>query len=388
MKFLLIPDKFKGSLDAHKVIQAIAEGIYRAHPDAEIHSVLASDGGDGFLNAVIEKLDAEEITVATVDPLNRNISAIYLLDRSTGTAYIELAKASGLELLQDEECDAMRTSTYGTGLQIRHAIDSGATKVYLGLGGSATNDAGTGIAKALGYRFLDVSGKELEPIGGNLHRIGAIEKPEGPIDGENVRFFAVNDVDNPLYGERGAAYVYAEQKGADAREVQKLDEGLRHLDKLIADKAASPPKDAAHIPGAGAAGGTAYGLRMFLNAEFVSGIDFVLELAKVDQLLAARNFDYLITGEGKFDQQTLHGKLIKGVVHLGKRHHLPVIAVCGQLDVDSQNLQDFGLQDVLEIKDASKSVQYSMENAAMLITQKIYHFLINQAHTNRINFRS
>ncbi len=372
-----------------KSSRRLPKGYIRVHPDAEIHSVLASDGGDGFLNAVSEKVDAEEITVASVDPLNRQISAVYLLDRSTGTAYIELAKASGLELLKEAERDALRTSTFGTGLQIRHAIDSGATEIYLGLGGSATNDAGTGIAKALGYRFSDVSGNELAPIGANLHKIAAIEKPEEPTPWKNVRFFAVNDVDNPLFGERGAAHVYAEQKGADAEGVIDLDKGLRHLASVVEDNrgTGSSHKNAAHIPGAGAAGGTAYGLQMFLNAEFVSGIDFVLELAKVDQLLAARDFDYLITGEGKFDQQTLHGKLIKGVVHLGKRHHLPVIAVCGQLDVDSQDLRDFGLQEVLEIKDASKSIQYSMENAAKLIAQKIFYFFKNKASTNRVNFR-
>ena len=375
MKFLLIPDKFKGSLDADGVIRAISEGILRVHPDATIHSVLASDGGDGFLNAVSEKLDAEEISVATVDPLNRKIQAIYLFDRSTKIAYIELAKASGLELLKDAERDVMRTSTYGTGLQIRHAIDHGATRIYLGLGGSATNDAGTGIAKALGYRFVDASGKELQPIGGNLQKIAAIEKPDGDKHWDKLQngisFFSVNDVDNPLYGERGAAHVYAEQKGADEGEVKLLDQGLRHLNTFITD---CMGKNAADLPGAGAAGGTAFGLQVFLNAEFVSGIDFVLELAKVDQLLADQNFDHIITGEGKFDRQTLHGKLIKGVRDLGKRHGVPVIAVCGQLEVDPKVLRNFGLDHVLEIKDASKPVQHSMEHAADLIRQNIYEY--------------
>ncbi len=154
MKVLLVPDKFKGSLDAKEVIMAISKGIYGVHPDAGIFSVLASDGGDGFLNAVSENSDCTTITSDTVDPLNRKIEAVYLFDNATKTAYIELAKASGLELLKDVERDVMRTSTYGTGLQIRHAIENGATEIYLGLGGSATNDAGTGIAKAFRISFF------------------------------------------------------------------------------------------------------------------------------------------------------------------------------------------------------------------------------------------
>ncbi len=371
MKILLIPDKFKGSLDAKEVIRAISEGIYQVHADAEIYSVLASDGGDGFLNAVSANLDCNTITSGTVDSLNRKMEAVYLFDTAAKTAYIELAIASGLELLRDAERDIMQTSTYGTGLQIRHAIKNGATKIYLGLGGSATNDAGTGIAKALGYCFSDDSGKELEPMGGHLSKIAKIERKDGAPDLTGIYFFAVNDVDNPLYGKDGAAFVYAEQKGANAVEIQKLDKGLRHLNAIVKNQL---KKNAAQLPGAGAAGGTAYGLNVFLDAEFVSGIDFVLKLAKVNQLLSDHHFDYIITGEGKFDEQTLHGKLIKGVLNLGKRYDIPVIAVCGQLDIETTDEKDIGLERILEIKDASRSVQYSMDNAAQLVKESIAKF--------------
>jgi len=371
MKILVIPDKFKGSLDAREVILAISEGIYQVHADAEIFSVLASDGGDGFLNAVSANLDCRTITSGTVDSLNRNIETDYLFDTAAKTAYIELAKASGLELLKNDEHDVMRASTYGTGLQILHAIKNGATKIYLGLGGSATNDGGTGIAKALGYGFLDDSGKELEPMGGRLSKIAKIEKKKGALDLTGIHFFAVNDVDNPLYGKHGAAYVYAEQKGANAEEVQKLDHGLRHLNIIVKNQL---KKNAAQLSGAGAAGGTAYGLHVFLDAKFVSGIDFVLELAKVNQLLSDHRFDYIISGEGKFDEQTLHGKLIKGVLDLGKRYDIPVIAVCGQLDIETADEKGIGLERILEIKDASRSVQYSMDNAARLVKERIAKF--------------
>ncbi|WP_373519870.1 glycerate kinase [Pricia sp.] len=371
MKVLLIPDKFKGSLDAKEVIRAISEGVCQVHPGAEIFSVLASDGGDGFLNAVSENLNCTTTTVVTVDPLNRKMEAVYLFDNVTKTAYIELAKASGLELLKGAERDVMRTSSYGTGLQIRHAIENGATKIYLGLGGSATNDGGTGIAKALGYRFLDDLGHELEPVGGELSKIAKIEKKDVALDVTGISFHAVNDVNNPLYGKQGAAYVYAEQKGATSKEIQKLDKGLRHLEAIVKDQL---KKNAAQLPGAGAAGGTAYGLNVFLNAEFISGIDFVLRLAKVNQLLSDHHFEYIITGEGKFDEQTLHGKLIKGVIDLGRQYQIPVIAICGQSDIDSAQSKSIGLEVILEIRDTAKSVQYSMDNAARLIRESIFSF--------------
>lgn len=375
MKILLIPDKFKGSLDAKEVIRAISNGIIGADADAEIFSVLASDGGDGFLNAVSENLDCNEVFAITVDPLNRKIKAVYLFKNSTDTAYIELAKASGLELLKDAELDVMQTSTYGTGLLIRHAIKNGATKIYLGLGGSATNDAGMGIAKAMGYSFFDTYGNELEPIGGNLSRISSIETKDVLAGLAAISFFAVNDVDNPFYGKNGAAKVYGEQKGASAIEIQKLDEGLQHLDTIIK---AQLNKNTSELRGAGAAGGAAYGLNVFLDAKFVSGIDFVLELSKVNELLTHQSFDYIITGEGKFDKQTLHGKLIKGVIDLGKQYGIPVIAVCGQSDIETDILKAIGLEGILEIKDASKPIQYSMDNAARLIEENVFRFFSNR----------
>ncbi|MDT7830318.1 glycerate kinase [Pricia sp. S334] len=374
MRFLLIPDKFKGSLDAKEVIQAISRGILRIYPKAKIHSVLASDGGDGFLNAVSGNLNVREIAIDTVDPLQRKRQAVYLFDSANNTAYIELAKASGLELLTKDERDVMRTSTYGTGLQIRHAIEQGATEIYLGLGGSATNDGGIGIATALGYRFLDASGKELKPMGGNLLKIATIEKRSGAMDVSGVNFYAVNDVDNPLYGRQGAAYVYAQQKGATDESTRILDEGLRNLARVVAEVL---NKEAADLPGAGAAGGTAYGLNVFLDAKFISGIDFLLELAHVHQLLKACPFDYIITGEGKIDKQTLHGKLIQGVVDIGEQYKIPVIAVCGQSDIEANGPKSISVKRILEITDTSKPLQYSMDNAAQLVEDSIATYFEN-----------
>ncbi|WP_299536337.1 glycerate kinase [Ulvibacterium sp.] len=378
MNILIIPDKFKGSLTAKEVITAISNGIRATIPDTNLFSVLASDGGDGFLNAVSENLDCELITMDTVNPLGRPIKAEYLLNRSEGVAYIELAKSSGLELLGVKERNAMITSTYGTGLQISDAISKGATSIHVGLGGSATNDGGTGIARALGYRFLDGSGKDLDPNGENLSKIRTIKREEAFQNLEAISFYAVNDVDNPLFGETGAAHIYGRQKGANGSEIAMLDQGLRNLDIIVQD---ALHKHLAQNPGAGAAGGTAYGLQAFLNAEFISGVDFVLNLTRVKELLKKESIDYIITGEGKFDDQTLHGKLIKGVVDLGRNNEVPVLVVCGQSEVTAEKLGSLNIAAILEIKDDTKPLHYNMENAALLTEKAVSTFFGNLADT-------
>jgi len=209
-RFLLIPDKFKGSLSASDVIQSIADAIKATVADSQIVSVFASDGGDGFLQSVSEYIPIECIDIKTVDPLGRPLVSPVGFDSAGKTAYIELAKASGIVLLNEDEKNPMLTSTYGTGLQIREAIRLGANKIYLGIGGSATNDGGIGIANALGYKFFDENDCELAPIGKNLTKIKSIESN---FKYHAISFYAINDVRNPLYGKNGAAYVYAKQKG-------------------------------------------------------------------------------------------------------------------------------------------------------------------------------
>ena len=375
MKVLVIPDKFKGSLSCKGVIEAIEKGILKAKPDAKLYSVISSDGGDGFLNAVSENINCEEINAETFDPLGRKIKASYLISSDGKTAYIELAKASGLELLSENERNVSISSTFGTGLQIKEAIARGVNSIYLGLGGSATNDGGMGIAVALGYSFFDSSGNILKPVGKNLSQINTIEFDSNRAAINKISFFAVNDVDNPLYGPEGAAYTYAEQKGADAATVKMLDQGLKNLAAVVKNKF---QRDVADSSGAGAAGGTAYGLKVFLDAVFIGGIDFVLDLGKVADLLSRQKFDYIITGEGKFDRQTLRGKLIKGIVILGKRYNIPVIVVCGRFDMTKENIEELKLHGVLEIKDTSRPISYSIENAAMLIERTVSAFFKNE----------
>ncbi len=372
MKVLLIPDKFKGSLTAREVIESISRGVLRVFPKTNIHAVQASDGGDGFLDAISANVNCELITVDTVDALGGAIKADYLYNATTNSAYIELAKASGLTLLKNGHKDVMQSSTFGTGLQIKDAIVKGSTAIYIGLGGSATNDAGLGIAEALGYYFLDSNGDQLAPVGKSLSQVKSIHKASNSLSLKGISFYAVNDVDNPLYGPEGAAYTYAKQKGAASEEIKELDCGMEDLANLVK---LQTKKDAARLLGAGAAGGAAYGLKVFCDAAFVSGIDFVIGVAKVEELLAQNDFDYIITGEGKFDHQTLHGKLITGAIDLGKRFEIPVLAVCGQLDLEKKALEQFDLLTVVEVKDRSQPLAYSMENAAILVEEAVEQFL-------------
>lgn len=375
MNVLLIPDKFKGSLTAEEVIDAIGQGIKKVFPEAKIHAVIASDGGDGFLEAVSNYEEVEEVVVNTFDPLGRNIAASYLYQRESGRAYIELAKASGMVLLKPEERNPLLCSTYGTGIQIMHAIKMGAKRIYIGLGGSATNDAGIGIAKALGFLFYDITGNPLEPIGQNLARIDKIQPPEISNMLKDITIYAVNDVNNPLYGAIGAAHVYAEQKGATISDIDQLDLGLEHLHKVVEHQF---KVSHAELPGAGAAGGTAYGLKTFAGADFISGIDFILSLAGVEDLIAIEAIDYIITGEGRIDDQTLQGKLINGVLKLGKNHNIPVIAICGALDTHAERLHEQGLEAVIEVRDPDQSLEYNMTNAFSLVQTATSDFFKNR----------
>ena len=373
MNVIIAPDAFKDCLNAAEVAIAIEAGVKIFSENTRCYHISASDGGEGFLNAVANYVsEARTITTQTVDPLGRALSADYLFHAGSNTAYVELARASGLELLSATERNPMNTSTFGTGLQIKDAIRKGATQIYLGIGGSATNDGGTGIANALGFRFYDLEGIELEPKGDQLQNIVRIEKPAANYS--NISFFAVNDVLNPLFGKNGAAYTYAKQKGADPDEIIQLDTGLQNL-HTIGQKEFG--LDEANTPGSGAAGGTAYGLKCFLNAEFISGTSFILKLSNFESLIADKKVDIIITGEGKIDAQTIYGKFVYGMVQQAKKYNIPVLAVCGKLDLSSSELKNTGLHAASEIYDATKPGRYSYENAAILISEKTIEMLTN-----------
>lgn len=370
MKYLLIPDKFKGSATAHEVVSALTKGIQSVDKQAYIDAVVASDGGDGFLHTVEAYKEVKRINMESVDAKNRPLWSYYLYDELQHIAYIELANTAGIVKIPYAELSVMNSTTYGVGLQIKDALSKGAKKVFLGLGGSATSDAGIGIAAALGVKFYDESHVLLEPISQNLPKIKHLIIPENL--SKNTEFFAVNDVENPLFGTQGAAFVYAPQKGATSSQVLELDRGLQSFDQLLSRVL---KKEGAHIPGAGAAGGTAYGLYMFLNASMIQGFDFLTELSGLKNLLEKTQYDYIITGEGKFDEQSLQGKLIDGIMKLTRTNPIPVIVVCGSCSLPPSALEGTPIKTILTLMNDDVDLACCMANTHSLIRESIQDYL-------------
>lgn len=348
MHVLIAADSFKDALPAARVCQALAAGIRRARPDVQITEFPLSDGGEGAFEVLARHLGLQTIGAETVDPLFRPIRASYGLSAGGDTAFVEMARASGLQLLRPEERNPLHTTTFGTGLLLADAQRRGAIRAVLAIGGSATNDGGTGMAAALGWRFLDASGHELPPTGESLRRIARILPPEAATELRQVD--VICDVTNPLYGPEGAAAVYAPQKGATSPAVAELDAGLRQLARTTEQQLRRP--GLAHVPGAGAAGGLGFGALAFLNATLYRGIDLVLDLTRFDEALARA--DLVVTGEGKLDGQTLHGKLIHGICRRAARRGAPVIAFCGRIEASPEQIRAIGLQRAICINETDR----------------------------------
>lgn len=373
MNILLIPDKFKGSLTAKEVIQSLKVGIQKYSLKCNFIEIIASDGGDGFLEAIENIKPIESVSCATFDSLGRPIMATYGVDIESKSAYIELARTSGITLLKPTEYNPLITSSYGTGVQIKDAINKGVKEIFIGLGGSCTNDGGIGMAQALGYAFYDKNQNKLIPNGANLNLIDSIRAPED-LSFKKVKFYAVNDVQNPLYGKDGAAYVYAEQKGADSEMIKELDDGLKNLAGIVEKEM---NVDVAKEDGTGAAGGSAYGLMVFFGAEFLNGIEYILFENSQIELVKNGMIDFIITGEGSIDNQTLNGKLVSGITNLGKKYSIPTIAICGQNKLTEESLFELDNLEVLEVSDPEKSLEYNMGHASKLVEDAIYKYLVN-----------
>lgn len=338
MKFVLAPDKFKGSLTGFEFCDAVEVGIRMVFPNAEILKKPLADGGDGTIEVVKKYLEAEEVKAVVNDPLFRKIEAPYLLSKKQSTAFIEMSEASGYRLLKADELNCMETTTLGTGELILDAIQKGAKTILLGIGGSATNDGGIGVAQALGYKFFDKKGHPLHPIGKNLLKVYKIAAPIKSLI-EEVEFKIACDVNNPFYGTNGAAHVYAAQKGASKKQIEQLDEGLQNFASIIKKEKGI---DLQKIQGSGAAGGLGGGAVVFLNGKLVSGINLVKELADFDNSL--ENTDWIITGEGKLDDQTLSGKTIAGALDSAKNHGIHVAAFCGVVELSIEEQKSSGLR--------------------------------------------
>lgn len=367
MKILLAPDKFRGSLTATEVCEAMSEGIWKALPNAEILAIPMADGGEGTAEILTLNAGGQMHTVLVSDPLGREIEADFGLSADGHSAYLEMAVASGLRLLQPHERNPLQTSTFGTGQLIQEAIIQGAKQLILGIGGSATTDGGIGMAAALGWRFEDKSGQHLVANGGNL---GQIQKIIPPPTFPQIDIQVACDVTAPLYGPTGAAYVYAPQKGADTEMVAQLDDGLKHLSDIIKRDFGV---DLAQVPGTGAAGGLGFGLLFFLKATLKEGVKIVMEQTCFDEQL--QGVDLVLTGEGKMDDQTLQGKLIAGIAQTAQQNGIPVIALCGTLLLSPEEVQRIGLSYATSILNRPMTLNEAIAYAHQGVSDSTYQLM-------------
>ncbi len=359
---VIAPDSFKGSVSSIEAASAIAEGLRHVIPDAEIVSIPMADGGEGTTEALLYSVGGELVPAEVTGPLGEPVTA-HWARLSNGAAVIEMASASGLPLVPADRRDPGVTTTRGTGELIRAALDSGCRRLLIGIGGSATNDGGAGMAQALGVSLRDRRGSELGPGGLELARLDTID-----ISGLDPRLteceiMVASDVTNPLTGPLGASAVYGPQKGAAPEQVVELDAALlNYREKLTAVFG----RDIGAMPGAGAAGGLGAGLAAFCGAELRSGISLVLELSGAEDLIS--NADLVITGEGKTDASSAMGKVPSGIGALAKRFGVPVVCLTGCADESAKELYGLGVSAVIPISDRPMSLDYSMQNAAALLS--------------------
>lgn len=364
--FILVPDSFKGTLSAIEVCNIMKSSIKNLYKDANIISVPVADGGEGTVDAFLYALGGEKKSVWVSDAFNEQKILAHYAMLKDDIAVIEMAACAGLPLVKDR-LEPDKTTTFGVGELIIDAINNGAKKIILGLGGSATNDGGCGMAAALGVKFKDEQDQEFIPTGGTLSQIYKIDMNNIYPKIKDVEFISMCDVDNPLCGKLGASAVFAPQKGADEYMVKLLDEGLAHLAKIIKRDLHIEVKD---IKGAGAAGGLGAGSIAFLQSKLTKGIDVILDTIKFDKLVSKA--DIVFTGEGKFDSQSLHGKVVMGVANRSQKYKTPVIVVTGAIGENIQEAYNKGITAIFSINkepmEFSKSALKSKEN--MILTME------------------
>lgn len=362
MNILVAPDSFKDSLSASEASRIISEAISAVIPSASIRQIPISDGGEGLLEALLTPLQGTLVSVSVKDPLHRTIEASYGLVDQGKTAIIEMATASGLELLSIEERNPLITSTYGTGELIKDALDKGCTKIIIGLGGSATNDGGMGMIKALGGLFLDQNQQEIEEGGGALNTLYSIDLSGLDKRLQHVKIICACDVSNPLTGPSGASYIYAKQKGASEDMLTILDSNLNKYATVVKK---TLKKDLKYIPGTGAAGGTAMSLLAFLDATLTPGITLITELLQLEKHM--KEAQLVVTGEGRIDAQTLHGKTIMGIASLAKKHSVPVLVFTGSIGQGISEIYNQGVTSIFSIVNKPMSLETAIKNATQLL---------------------
>ena len=356
-KIVVASDSFKGCLSSMQVADAVEHAVFQVCPSCEVVKVDVADGGEGTMDALQRTLGGQKIWLEVSDPLGRPVRASYVILEDGTTAVVEMAAASGLTLLSCKERNPLKTSTFGTGQLIADAIDRGCRKFLIGIGGSATNDAGMGMLQALGYRFTDARGCVLHGCGESLEKVASIDASSASPALMESEFIVACDVEAPLYGPKGAAHIFAPQKGAGAETVERLDNGLQHFSEVVA-KSMNVIENYAQTPGAGAAGGLGFGLIAFLNARLVSGIDMVLDAIGFDSII--KDADLIITGEGRIDSQTLTGKTPYGVLQRAKRQGIPVVAIGGCVLLGPEESNTAGFAALLQATPPEMSLEYAM----------------------------
>lgn len=383
-KVILAPDSFKGTMSAEKVCEIMSRCVRRIHPDCEIVEIPVADGGEGSVDCFLRAAGGVRVPMRVTGPLGDCVDSFFGIlqengraeagapARPGGTAVIEMAACAGLPLAGDGK-NPEKATTFGVGELIGRALEMGCRKIILGLGGSATNDGGCGMAAALGVRFWNQAGETFLPVGGTLGQISHIDVSGLLPAISECEFTAMCDIDNPLYGPQGAAYIFGPQKGADEEMVQRLDAGLRHLARIIRQDLGL---DVAQLPGAGAAGGMGAGAAVFLRASLKPGIETVLD--SVDFERSLEGADAVFTGEGRLDAQSLMGKVVGGIARHAKKRNVPLIVIAGSIEDPIEALYDAGVTAAVSInrrtlpfqeavKYSGKNLEWTMENVLRLM---------------------
>lgn len=359
MKIVIAPDSYKESLSAIEVAQAIEKGFREIFPDAQYVCIPLADGGEGTVAAMVAATQGTEHSISVTGPLGEKINASWGLSREGGTAFIEMAAASGLALVPPEKRNPLITTSRGTGELILSALDGGVTNIIIGIGGSATNDGGAGMVQALGARLCDVEGKEIGFGGGSLKNLHSID-----ISGLDPRLKLCTirvacDVTNPLVGENGASRIFGPQKGATETLIADLDDNLAHYADVIQHALQVDVRD---VPGSGAAGGMGAALMAFLGAELMSGIEIVTHALGLEAHI--QDCTLVITGEGRMDSQSIQGKVPTGVAHIAKKHHKPVIGIAGSLSSDVDTVHQHGIDAVFSVLTRISTLEEALRNAS------------------------
>lgn len=362
MKIVFAPDSFKGTLSADRICELLEEKAKLIFPGCETIGIPVSDGGEGATDVVVSATKGTFCEVTARGPLGEPVCAKYGIFRENH-AMIEMAAASGLPLVPRDKLDIRHASTYGTGEMIADALNQGIRKFCIAIGGSATNDGGIGCAAALGVKFLDEKGGELDALPVNLHKIASIDMSGLHPQVKESEFVVMCDVTNPLLGETGATYIFGPQKGADEEDKKFLEAGMENYAKVL-EKTFG--KDIASEPGAGAAGGLGAGLLAFVNARLNRGIETILDILNFDQVIAGA--DLVVTGEGMMDYQSVYGKVPFGVGSAAKKQDIPCIAIVGGMGRDAANIYEYGVDSIITTINGAMSIEKALENAEELFS--------------------